>query len=154
MGSVDIGSEDKFKALQFHKLYKGDITTSLIVFAGERPNRRSWLHRPRHILQLLLGHELLLDARRRWVPGLHTRLRDRENLPFFSCRPLSVHVGSGDILWGYYAIQNLRWHRLGWVEQEVDRGSDLEVWSKDRTSDYLNLFANCVGMKFPYSFRS
>lgn len=44
--------------------------TSFIVFTGERKNGWSWLHRPRYTLQLLLGHELLLDARRRWVPQL------------------------------------------------------------------------------------
>lgn len=38
---------------------------------------------------------------------------------------LVVETFSGDIM------RFKTYHRLGWVEQEVDRGSDLEVWSKD-----------------------
>lgn len=34
--------------------------------------------------------------------------------PFCTCRPVLIHAGGGDLLWGQHSIQDLRGYRLGW----------------------------------------
>lgn len=33
--------------------------------------------------------------------------------PFRTCRPVLIHAGGGDLLWGQHSIQDLRGYRLG-----------------------------------------